>query len=52
MWPVSGLLCGGCNQREGVVHHYSKREAGGEKLRGKPNDGGVYDSPAPLYRWS
>lgn len=50
VWSVSGLLCGECNQWEGVVHHYSECEACGEKLRGKPDDGGAYDSPIPLFR--
>lgn len=50
MWSVSRSLCGEYNQREGVVHHYSECEAGGEALRGKPDDGGAYDSPTPLYR--
>lgn len=38
----------GCNQREGAVHYYSGWEAGREKLRGKPGDGGADDSPASL----
>lgn len=50
VWSVSGLLCGECNQRVGVVHHYSECEAGTETLRGKPDDGGACDSPTPLYR--
>lgn len=49
VWSVSGLLCGECNQWEGVVHHYSECEACGEKLRGKPDDGGAYDPPIPLF---